>query len=129
MTHLLRTLPPELTKGFAEAIDEATERTVEALCRLDRLTPNQKAQLRLPLRGGGLGLRSQASLREVAYLGSWLGNLEGVRERCPAGTASRERFAAGDRAWARALTKAQATLAREGVYLTEQGEVLSEPPR
>ena len=129
VTHLLRTLPPELTKGFAEAIDEATERTAEALCRLDRLAPNQKAQLRLPLRGGGLGLRSQASLREVAYLGSWLGNLEGVRERCPAGTASRERFAAGDRAWARALTEAQATLGREGVYLTEQGEVLSEPPR
>ena len=49
-THLLRTLPPALTRDFAEALDAATEATVEALCRLDALTPNQRAQLRLPLR-------------------------------------------------------------------------------
>ena len=128
-THLLRTLPPALTKDFAEALDAATEETVEALCRLDALTPNQREQLRLPLRNGGLGLRAQASLRGVAYLGSWLGNLEGVRERCPTGTASRERFSEGDRAWARALTDAQTTLAAEGVHLSEQGEVLTELPQ
>ena len=91
-THLLRTLPPALTRDFAEALDAATEETVESLCRLDALTPHQRAQLRLPLRDGGLGLRAQASLRGAAYLGSCLGNLDGVRERCPAGTASQARF-------------------------------------
>ena len=62
-------------------------------------------------------------------MGSWLGNLEGVRERCPAGVASKARFAAGDRAWARALTEAQAALAADGVHLTDQGDVLGENPR
>ena len=128
-THLLRTLPPALTRDFAEALDAATEETVESLCRLDALTPHQRAQLRLPLRDGGLGLRAQASLRGAAYLGSWLGNLDGVRERCPAGTTSQERFSGGDRAWARALTAAQAALAAEGIYLSEQGEVLTELPQ
>ena len=52
-----------------------------------------------------------------------------MRERCPAGTASRARFTAGDRAWARALTEAQAALAAEGIHLTEQGEVLTEQPQ
>ena len=70
-THLLRTLPPALTKEFAEKLDKATEDTLENLCRLDALTPTQREQLRLPLRRGRLGLRSQASLRGVAYLGSW----------------------------------------------------------
>ena len=83
----------------------------------------------MPLRRGGLGLRAQEPLRGLAYLGSWIGNLEGVRDRCPSGVASRERFAAGDRAWARALTEAQAELAAEGVHLTDQGDVLSSPPR
>ena len=96
---------------------------------LDSLTPNQRAQLRLPLRHGGLGLRAQASLRGVAYLGSWVGNLEGVRSRCPDGTASQDRFSNGDRTWARALTEAQAELAAEGVHLTDQGDVLDELPR
>ena len=128
-THLLRTLPPALTRDFAEALDATTEETVETLCRLDALTPHQRAQLRLPLRDGGLGLRAQASLRGAAYLGSWLGNLDGVRERCPAGAASQERFSGGDRAWARALTAAQAALAAEGIYLSEQGEVLTELPQ
>merc|ERR1711969_313331 len=128
-THLLRTLPPALTKEFAEDLDAATEATLERLCRLDALTPSQKEQLRLPLRLGGLGLRAQASLRGVAFLGSWLGNLEGVRERCPPGTASQARFSSGDRAWARALTETQNALAAEGIYLTDQGEVLSDPPQ
>ena len=65
----------------------------------------------------------------MAYLGSWLGNVEGVRQRCPAGVAGPERFAAGDRGWARALNEAQNELAAEGVHLTGQGEVLAEPPR
>ena len=120
---------PELTKEVAEAVDAATEETVEALRRLDALTPHQKAQLRLPLRSGGLGLREQASLPGVAYLGSWLGNLEGVRGRCPPGVASQARFTAGDRAWARALTDARTTLAAEGIHLSEQGEVLTELPQ
>lgn len=105
-THLLRTLPPTLTQTLAEELDAATETILENLCRLGALTPNQRAQLRLPLRRGGLGLRAQEPLRGLAYLGSWIGNLEGVRDRCPSGVASRERFAAGDRAWARALTEA-----------------------
>ena len=100
-----------------------------ALCRLAALTTSQRAQLQLPLRDGGLGLRAQASLRGVAYLGSWVGNLEGVRERCPAGTASQARFSQEDRAWARALTETQAALAATGVHLSEQGDVLPAPPQ
>ena len=119
-----RTVSTWAMPGFTTA----TEQAVEGLCRLDCLTPAQKEQLRLPLRQGGLGLRSQASLRDVAYLGSWLGNLEGVRERCPAGTASKERFATGDRAWARALTDAVAGLAADGVHLNDEGAVKLAPP-
>ena len=128
-THLLRTLPPPLTQGFADSLDAATEGTLENLCRLDALTPTQREQLRLPLREGGLGLRAQASLREAAYLGSWLGNLEGVRARCPEGTASQERFLHEDRDWARALANAQAALAARGVHLNDQGEVAPSPPQ
>ena len=128
-THLLRTLPPALTEDFAKKLDEATEATLENLCRLDALTPTQREQLRLPLREGGLGFRAQASLREAAYLGSWLGNLEGVRERCPPGTASRARFTTGDRDWSRALTTAQAARAAEGVHLNDQGEGVPDPPQ
>ena len=43
--------------------------------------------------------------------------------------ASAERFEAGDRAWVRALKDAQASLAADGVHLTEQGDVLPEPPQ
>ena len=43
--------------------------------------------------------------------------------------ASAARFEAGDRAWVRALKDAQASLAADGVHLTEQGDVLDEPPR
>ena len=128
-THLLRTLPPALTKEFAEDLDAATEATLERFCRLEALAPNQRAQLRLPLRLGGLGLRGQADLRGVAYLGSWLGNLEGVRERCPPDTASQARFTSKDRAWTRALAEELTAVAAEGVHLTEQGEVVSEPPQ
>ena len=52
-----------------------------------------------------------------------------MNDRCPPGVASSERFAAGDRTWARALNDAQASLAAEGVFLAEQGEVLAEPPQ
>ena len=96
---------------------------------MDALTPTQREQLRLPLREGGLGFRAQASLREAAYLGSWLGNLEAVRARRPEGTASKERFLHEDRDWARALANAQAALAARGVHLDDQGEVAPRPPR
>ena len=96
---------------------------------MDALTPSQREQLRLPLREGGLGLRAQASLREAAYLGSWLGNLEGVRGRCPPETANKARFTEEDRDWARALTNAQAGLGAVGIHLTDQGEVVPDPPQ
>ena len=76
-----------------------------------------------------MGRRAQDPLRGWAYWGSWIGNRGGVRDRCPSGVASRERCAAGDRAWARALTEAQAELAAEGGHLADQGDVLSSPPR
>ena len=61
-------------------------------------------------------------------MGSWLGSLEEVRERCPAGVASQARFSQGDRAWATALTQTQEELAATGVHLSEQGEVLDAQP-
>ena len=70
VTHLLRTLPPELTRDLAAAVDEATQVAVERICRLDPLTPQQLRQLGLPLREGGFGIRAQNELRGVAYLGS-----------------------------------------------------------
>ena len=45
-THLLRTLPPPLTQGFADSLDAATETTLASLCRLGALTPSQREQLR-----------------------------------------------------------------------------------
>ena len=47
----------------------------------------------------------------------------------PEGTASKARFATGDRDWVRALTDAQAALAAEGVHLNDQGEVAPDPPQ
>ena len=52
-----------------------------------------------------------------------------MRERCPLGTANKDRFTNGDRDWARALTNAQAALAAEGVHLNDQGEVVPDPPQ
>ena len=86
-------------------------------------------QCRLPVRLGGCGLTSMQLVAPAAYLGSWLGNLEGVRERCPEGTASKARFTTGDRDWAKALTDALAILAEEGVHLNDQGEVAPDPPQ
>ena len=98
-THLLRTLPPALTEDFAKELDEATEATLESLCRLDALTPTQREQLRLPLREGGLGFRAQASLREAAYSApgsaTWKGCGSGARRERQARTASPTETATG----------------------------------
>ena len=122
-THLLRTLPPALTQGFADALDTATLEAVERLAHLDCLTEGQVAQLRLAARNGGCGLRSHAATRGPAYLGSWLGALPAVRERCPAGTASRAEATSGDAEWAAALRGALDELAGRGFYLDDDGEV------
>ena len=128
-THLLRTLPPALTQDFADALDTATLEAVERLALLDCLTEDQVAQLRLAARNGGCGLRSHAATRGPAYLGSWLGALPAVRERCPAGTASRAEVTSGDADFATALRGALDELAGRGLFLDDDGEVTTDPER
>ena len=78
----------------------------------------------MPQREGGVGLRAQSDLRGVAYLGSWLGCLEGVRDRCPATAVDQAAFQQGDHSWAAGLRDTLEELTATEVHLSEQGEVV-----
>ena len=76
--YLLRTLPPNATLQYATSHDDAMMKCLSGL--LANAEPQQLEELhrrraQLPLRRGGLGLRSAARTRAAAYWASWADTL------------------------------------------------------
>ena len=83
---LLRMLPPVSTAEFAEAHDAAVTRCLGRLLYDDESAPIPPAAwrvLHLPLRFGGLGLRSAAEAAQSAWWASWFDSLPAIRVRAP----------------------------------------------
>ena len=85
--YYLRALPPSLSREFAESHDASL---LQALLRLldhpDGSNEDMQwatAVAHLPLRGGGLGLRSAVRVAPAAYWASWADCLAMIRARHP----------------------------------------------
>ena len=85
--YYLRALPPSQSRAFAESHDQAMLNTLFALLdhpdgeREDVHWARMVAQL--PLRLGGLGLRSAVRVAPAAYWASWADCLEMIQRRHP----------------------------------------------
>ena len=83
----LRSLQPSLTEEFAAEHDRSIWQSLKALldredsCGSDDERAKRIAQL--PMRLGGLGLRSATRRREAAYLASWVDVLHMIQQRSP----------------------------------------------
>ena len=82
--HTIRTMPPTLCAAYCRSHDEGIWETAKVL--LDGLPQgNAVAQqlAALPMRMGGLGLRSAARCAPAAYWASWADALHMIRQRTP----------------------------------------------
>lgn len=94
INHLLRTVPPELARSFAQDHDNS----IQTVFRHSFAIPEEPAwdaslhrisyemwarQSKLPLRLGGCGLRSSLRVSSAAYWASWADSLRGICERFP----------------------------------------------
>ena len=81
-----RTLPPSLSKHYAEGHDAGMWQVLTKLLKREDLE-NSRAVTRdlatLPLRLGGCGLRSATRTRAAAYWASWADTLPMTAQRCP----------------------------------------------
>ena len=86
--HLLRTLPPSMSKRYAAAHDEGMWETaiklLHGLPGSDTEVETAKMLATLPMRLGGLGLRSAERTAQPAYWASWADALGMLHERLPA---------------------------------------------
>ena len=86
--HMLRTLPPTQSREYAEEHDAGMQRTMEVL--LGGLPGDDQAKdagvklATLPMRLGGLGLRSAQRVAPDAFWASWADALHMIHERLPA---------------------------------------------
>ena len=86
--HLLRTLPPSQSRQYAVMHDEGMMRVMDSL--MGGLPGESQAKedayrlATLPMRMGGLGLRSATRMAPAAYWASWADALHMVQERLPA---------------------------------------------
>jgi hypothetical protein len=85
--YYLRALPPSLSRLFAEEHDAAMLRALDTLLDTPGGTPEDRAWAaevpRLPLRAGGLGLRSAVRVAPAAYWASWADCLPMIQARHP----------------------------------------------
>lgn len=85
--YLLRTLPPTQCEQYARDRDAALWETALAILQADALPSHLlrsgKAIAELPMRMGGLGIRSSERSRHAAYWASWADALEMIRARNP----------------------------------------------
>ena len=85
--HSLRTMPPSSTAEYARAHDDGMWQTVEIILQQTPGTEVERAFARelatLPMRMGGLGLRSATRCAESAFWASWADALPMIRERTP----------------------------------------------
>ena len=88
--HVLRTVPPSQSARFAAGHDEGMFQTMTALLGALPGTEEQISTARdittLPMRLGGLGLRSAGRIAPGAYWASWADALPVLRDRLPAAT-------------------------------------------
>ena len=84
--HLLRTLPPSASKSYAQGHDQRKWTAVERLLGLS-LSDDERSRAQrtssLPMRLGGLGLRSAERTAPAAYWASWADALSMLQQRCP----------------------------------------------
>ena len=84
---MIRTLPPELSSEYASEHDEGMWRTAVALLVQLPGTPDQldraKMVASLPMRMGGLRLRSAGRCARAAYWASWADAISTISERNP----------------------------------------------
>ena len=87
--HLLRTVPPSVSAGYAAAHDDLLWETLLKLLGEEPHDAQHLALARLvaelPVRLGGLGLQSAARTAPAAYWAGWADSLAELRKRCPAG--------------------------------------------
>ena len=85
--HTLRTLPPSLAQVYGEAHDAGIWNTVVAIMQglpgSDIQITEAQQVATLPMRMGGLGLRSATRCPEAAYWASWADALHMVGQRNP----------------------------------------------
>ena len=85
--HLLRNVPPQLAQSYAEGHDGLQLQTLAALVRREGFGGQHNQRTRhlaqLPLRLGGLGLRSASRTSEAAYWAAWADALPVLRNRAP----------------------------------------------
>ena len=84
--YLLRVLPPSQTEEFAASHDSAASACLRTLLGTEapaHMSSLQQLQAQLPLRLGGLGLRSARRVRFAAHWASWADCLPVLRARLP----------------------------------------------
>ena len=85
--HTLRTLPPKLSAEYAQGRDEAMCNTVKTLLGEVPGTADAVREAecvaKLPMRMGGLGLRSAVRCADAAYWASWADAFHMIHERTP----------------------------------------------
>ena len=86
--HTLRTMPPGSSSSYAEGHDEGMSRAMGTvlggLPGTERQHQVAKMLATLPMRLGGLGLRSAQRMAHAAYWASWADALPMISERLPA---------------------------------------------
>ena len=71
VNHLARTVPPSLFSSTAGIHDMLTHQNFCAITGLDSLSDSHWQQAILPVKYGGLGLRSAAEISNAAYINGW----------------------------------------------------------
>ena len=79
--HFLRTVPPRQSTGYVEGHDDGMWRAVEGVQWQSEMA---RWLTSLPMRLGGLGIRSAARTAPAAYWASWADALEMLSHRLPA---------------------------------------------
>jgi hypothetical protein len=111
--HLLRLLPPDVTKSMVARVDAAV---LHAFCLINGLSPSEvetaATRIGLPIVDGGLGLRPLEWSRHTAYVAGWL--------QCAAGVANSLAAAIPAlRDWCNRTLKCQINFAEVVIFLHE----------
>ena len=83
VNHTLRMLPPLFTSGFVESCQAMLVRTFQDITRCGPLSPDQQAQLYLPIAEGGFGLPNFTLTAPVAFVSSCAAASVDILQRCP----------------------------------------------
>ena len=81
--YLLRSLPPNTTQSFAKHHDDSVWKCICELLGTDAGETNARQLAELPLRLGGLGLRSAVRTAPSAFLASWADCMPTLAKRYP----------------------------------------------